>query len=210
MQATADNEIDQIIQPFYELKKTPIPEGLKVLPIRDEKGPSWRFTHQDWDFADHPRLYVGQALAGDEKAQLLCERAMHMFLDLMKRDVRLQDKLNPLSGLPARDSDGNKIQELRSVWLEAQGFQGGILPGNVRLPEDFWFRYVKHNWMKILPELRWFDPEPSTDPEDPHNEKLIQRKMDPRNPARANAIAFLKKYEIGVLDDADGGKGKGK
>lgn len=186
------------LQDFFKITtQRPIPEGLKALPICPTSPTrSWRFCHADFGFIDHPRSYVDRAQTGDEESQLLVERALELYLKLMEADQALLPKYNALDGTHERDADGEKVDELRSVWIESDGTSSQLLPGNPRLPADFWLQYVRENWHKILPELRWFDPVPSTDPEDPHTAALIARQLHPNNPKRRWALEFLAKNGI--------------
>lgn len=192
------------LEDFFTIKQTPIPDGLKTLMVRnDRRGPGWRFTHQDLGFEERPGFYVGLAETGDEDSQLLIERAKVLFKELMERDKQKQNKLNELTGDPELDENGEPVPEMRSQWREAEGVHGQILPGNPRLPEDFWFQYVEKNWNKILPELLWFDPEPSTDPEDPHTERLVARMLHPNNPQRKAALDFLKEHNVEAAESGE-------
>lgn len=186
------------LQDFFKITtQRPIPEALKALPICPlSPARSWRFCHADFGFLDHPRSYVERAQTGDEESQLLVERALELYLKLMEADEVTEPKLNDIDGSPVLDDNGNKVLGLRSAHMEVRGSQNKLLPGNPRLPLDFWFQYVRQNWHKILPELRWFDPVPSTDPEDPHTAALIARQLHPQNPKRRWALEFLKKNGI--------------
>lgn len=186
---------------FFKLKVTPIPEHMKDLTIKHDNGPSWRFVHQDWGFVEHPSDYVERAKAGDPEAQLLCKRALRLFHGLMERDVASFDKLNEVDGSFQRNADGEKVQERRTKWREAPGVHARINQGNARLPLDFWFQYVEHNWYEVLANLRWFDPTPSSDPEDPHTQILIDRKLNKMNPQRRVAREYC--YENGLIPFGD-------
>lgn len=185
---------------FYNLETQPIPENLLDLPLRDngqKPGPSWRFVHADWGFLEHPSVYVAQAEAGDKDAKALIDIALALFLDLMEQDVQQFDKLNPLNGQLEKDEHGKPKKLLRSQWREDPAIGRRVAAGNVALSADHWFNYVRHNWYAILPKLRWFDPEPSTDPENPHTQQLVARKMHPGNPQRASALKFLARHGLG-------------
>jgi hypothetical protein len=197
---------------FHSIEAQPIPDSLLDLPLRDngnKPGPSWRFTHSDWGFLEHPSVYVAQAEAGDKNAQELVNRGLKLFLDLMELDVQQFDKLNPLNGQVEKDERGKPIKVLRSQWREDPAFGRRVAAGNVALSTDHWFNYVRRNWYTILPKLRWFDPEPSTDPENPHTAQLIARKMHPGNPQRAAALKFLARHNLATAERAEaetGGK----
>lgn len=182
-------------------KQRPIPEDLLTLPIRDSKLFKIRLTYQDFGFEEHPRVYSERAHSGDEDAILLCDQAKDWFKELMELDVEMLPVYNDLSGEQEFNEDGSKANAPRTRWRDVPGDQVQLLAFNTRLPLDFWFQYVDHNWLNILPHLRWFDPAPSTDPEDPHTAALIARKLHPGNPQRKTAIKFLETHGIKAAEE---------
>jgi hypothetical protein len=178
---------------FYNTATHPVPPHMLTLPVRaSREGPEYRFCWRDFGFTEHPKAYVGLADSGDREARALLDRTRELFKELMRLDTQPFAKRNALNGDKIRDpATGRDVTEIRSQWIEDTATARMVNAGNVVLPIDHWLRYVDANWHEIVGRLQWFDPEPSTDPESPHNDRLIARKLHPGNPQRLSSLRFM-------------------
>lgn len=170
-------------KPFDPSRHQPVPSGLLLLTKM------FVFTAADWGFAESPASYC-ERYESDAQSRLTVDRALIMFLKLMELDT---------ADLPRRDpNSGENLggTETRSRWRVDPGENALVGAGNLRTAPNYWFEFVKARWVKeICPQLKFYDPEPSADPESPHTEAAVRRNLNARNPRRAAAIKFLREFD---------------